>query len=194
MKIPSKVLFLSVISYTILKDLIESGNNDPATILQKLHSEFIKKLSVYESATKISDGLDIIIGIQDTENTTIRFASARMPPVFISEKTLTVIKPDIVSIGYSSLYREIKKTIEVRSMEHKYKRGDMLYVFSDGFADQFNYDNKKQILNKRFYSLLTEVSGLELNHQKNKLLKYFETWKGDNKQTDDVLLAGIRLN
>jgi len=186
--------FLSVISYTILKDIIESGNyNNPATMLNKLHSDFIKRLSVHEDADKISDGLDIIIGIHNSNNSTIQFSSAKMPPVFVSDNILTEKKPDILSIGFSSLSRKVYKKIEMRLHEHSYKTGDMLYLFTDGFADQFNHENKKQIHINKFYALLKEVSALNIIDQKEKISDYFETWKGDNKQTDDVLVVGIRL-
>jgi serine phosphatase RsbU (regulator of sigma subunit) len=71
------------------------------------------------------------------------------------------------------------------------EKGDLLYLFTDGYADQFNGENQKKFSMKRFKDLLLEVSKLLPDQQYDHLNEVFEKWKGQNEQIDDVLVLGI---
>ena len=73
------------------------------------------------------------------------------------------------------------------------KRGDIIYLFTDGHVDQFGGPFIKKIRSERFRELLLEYHGLTLETQKFKLEDYLKKWKGDIEQTDDILVAGIKF-
>jgi len=77
--------------------------------------------------------------------------------------------------------------------EIQINKGDTIYLFSDGYADQFGGDNNKKITSKRFKMLLAEIQQLSMEKQKVALEKFLFSWKEDNEQTDDITVLGIKL-
>ncbi|TAE03255.1 MAG: histidine kinase, partial [Bacteroidetes bacterium] len=75
----------------------------------------------------------------------------------------------------------------------KTQKDDIFYIFSDGFADQFGGEMNQKYMSKKFRKLLLEISALSLNEQKLVLENEFADWKGKNKQTDDILVMGIKI-
>jgi serine phosphatase RsbU (regulator of sigma subunit) len=73
------------------------------------------------------------------------------------------------------------------------KPGDVLYVFSDGYYDQFGGPNNKKFMSKRFRELLTEIHSLSMSKQKQALSEHMKDWMGENQQVDDILVIGIRI-
>jgi len=73
------------------------------------------------------------------------------------------------------------------------KKGDCIYLFTDGYADQFGGSEGKKYMYKRFKNLLTELSPLQMEQQGEKLSKDFENWIGSHEQVDDVCVFGIRV-
>jgi serine phosphatase RsbU (regulator of sigma subunit) len=73
------------------------------------------------------------------------------------------------------------------------QKGDIVYIFTDGYADQFGGENGKKLMSTRFKELLLSIRQMEMKAQEKYLLHYFEQWKGDMEQVDDVLVIGIRV-
>jgi len=73
------------------------------------------------------------------------------------------------------------------------KKDDMIYLFSDGFIDQFGGDNNKKIKRKRFKELLISINEYPMPIQKERLNLFFKEWKGKNEQVDDVLIFGLKV-
>ncbi len=73
------------------------------------------------------------------------------------------------------------------------EKGDQLYLFSDGYADQFGGDKGKKFKSKNFKTLLTGVYHLDIVEQKNEIESVFEDWKGDLEQLDDVCVIGVKI-
>ena len=71
------------------------------------------------------------------------------------------------------------------------QKGDHIYVFTDGFTDQFGGPKKKKFMKKRFYETLVSLSGMKMKEQKEELQNIFESWRGQLEQIDDVLVIGI---
>ncbi|MCZ8286250.1 MAG: SpoIIE family protein phosphatase [Bacteroidia bacterium] len=84
---------------------------------------------------------------------------------------------------------------DTRFTEHCYAYGndDILYLFTDGFSDQFGAEGKKKMGSKLFRTNLIQVKDLPMNLQKTKMEELLENWQGNAKQTDDITLLGIRL-
>jgi len=77
--------------------------------------------------------------------------------------------------------------------EIELKEGDCVYLFSDGFPDQFGGPDNKKFMLRRFQELLSEISGMPMNRQKEILMQKLNDWKGINEQVDDILVIGIRV-
>ncbi len=106
-----------------------------------------------------------------------------------SEFELSEIKPDKFSIGGH------QSEIERKFTKHKVllSKGDCIYIFSDGFVDQFGGKEGKKFMSKRFKDLLLANYSTRMLEQENTLIKTFETWKGSREQVDDLLVIGIRI-
>lgn len=73
------------------------------------------------------------------------------------------------------------------------KTGDRIFIFSDGYADQFHFQTCKKIMNKRLKELLLTYAGLPMPEQKKIITNFFKDWKGITEQVDDMLLIGIQI-
>ncbi len=106
-----------------------------------------------------------------------------------SDFELSEIKPDKFSIGGH------QSEVERKFTKHKISlsKGDCIYIFSDGFVDQFGGKEGKKFMSKRFKDLLLAYYSTPMLEQENKLIKTFETWKGSREQVDDILVIGIRI-
>ena len=100
---------------------------------------------------------------------------------------MNVIKADRIPIGF------YEKQADFSLKTFKIKEGDIIYLFTDGYMDQFGGPENKKIMSKKFRELLIKFHDLPLETQKTKLEEYLYMWKGDTKQTDDILVVGIRF-
>jgi serine phosphatase RsbU (regulator of sigma subunit) len=105
----------------------------------------------------------------------------------IRNNELTEFEADKMPIGIYD------KMDSFASVEIKYERGDVFYMFSDGYKDQFGGPERKKFKSKNFKIMLTEISSLPMADQKVIIEKRFEQWKGDHNQVDDIAVAGFRL-
>jgi len=116
------------------------------------------------------------------------FTSAKRPAVFIREKQVQEFKGSKNTLGG---LRTGEKTFEEIKM--KYQEDDIIYLFTDGYIDQFGGDNNKKFMIKRFRELLLDIHQLPMQEQKNKLENTINKWIGKNEQTDDITVMGIRF-
>ena len=100
---------------------------------------------------------------------------------------IAVVKPDKQPVG---LYEGMKK---FTSHQLSLQKGDQLYLFADGYADQFGGDKGKKLKYKSFKNLLLKSRDKSLDEQRDSLLQSFESWKGSYEQIDDVCVIGIRI-
>jgi len=116
------------------------------------------------------------------------FSGAKNPLYYIREDEMQVIKGSKFTIGGNQAKKK-EKVFDLH--EIKMRPNDVFYIFSDGFQDQFNTDGYKY-MTKNFRNFLRENYALPLQEQKQKLTEELKRWKGDNHQTDDVLVIGIK--
>ncbi|MGQ1784403.1 MULTISPECIES: response regulator [unclassified Saccharicrinis] len=158
----------------------------PSEILNKLRSVIIQTFS-REGDTDISDGLDASIVLIDPETNTMEYAGANSPIYLVRSGVLVDFKGDRMPVGiYPSQTPFSNHTI-------KLKEGDCLYMFSDGYADQFGGDANRKMMLGAFKDLLTYNSQWNMAEQNERLDKHFIEWMGHNEQVDDVLLLGYRF-
>ena len=114
--------------------------------------------------------------------------SAKRPIVFIRNKELQEIKTSKFSLGGM---RSGDKIFE-ETLIH-YQEDDIIYLFTDGYSDQFGGDKSKKFSTKRLKELLLEIHQLPINDQKNRLAQVTQEWQGTLEQIDDILVVGIRF-
>lgn len=183
--------FMSMIGNSLLNKLIvDFSHRQPADILYKLRQEVISAVSQggYDEPES-QDGMDIAICAIDHESNYIEYSGAFNSLYIVRNGELLETKANRMPIG-----RYLKKDKDPFT-NHKIKieKGDAVYLFSDGFPDQFGGPDNKKIGSKRFKELFVSLAGQSMDKQKEKLENHFEEWKGEVGQLDDVLVIGFRL-
>jgi len=184
--------FMSIIGNNHLNAAVrEEGHTRPALILDSLNrgvSNTLRQQSDGEDAG-IKDGMDIALVSIDYKNRRLEYAGAYNPFYIIRDGKLIETKGDKFPIGLSMDDRDRKFT----NHEFDLVEGDAVYIFSDGYPDQFGGPKGKKYKYDQFRSLLFEVHQLKPKRQLQTLRSDFEDWKGDLVQLDDVLVIGLRL-
>lgn len=183
--------FMSVLGISLLNQIIiEEQNSDPSFILQRLNHKVNKAFSnAYEAGQASYDGMDISLCCIDYRSMTVTFSGALRPVYFICREGLREIKGSRYPIGGLNLEAERK----YESQKFSFSQGDKLYLFSDGYADQFGGASDKKLMTKKFKSILGRLYYLSMNTQCMELDRILNDWKGSGEQTDDVLVIGVKL-
>jgi ligand-binding sensor domain-containing protein len=138
---------------------------------------------------QVNDGMDIAVLTLNEEDWEFSFAGAKNPLYIVRQGKLMEIKGSSFPIGG----RKMRQPKEFKNHKYKMERGDTFYLFSDGFQDQFGGKFNRKFMKKRFRELLQSISHHPMAEQRRILVETFEKWKGDNRQTDDILVIGIRV-
>ncbi len=183
--------FMSMIGANLLNQIIlENGITEPAAILSALNLGVRSALKQdTHNEIETTDGMDIAICSIDQEKREVQFASALRHLVLISDHAIEKIDGDKFSIGGGKFGTESVFTNHSKVL----KKGDMLYMFSDGYADQFGGEKGKKLMIKKLHESLLNIHGITVAEQRTALDKTFEDWRGTHSQVDDVLVIGIRL-
>ncbi|MDQ3046011.1 MAG: SpoIIE family protein phosphatase [Bacteroidota bacterium] len=178
---------MSMIGTNILtKVVIEEGISSPAEILNRLNQEVRKTLKQTASTSETRDGMDIAIVCIEADQ--VEYAGAHRPLWRITNNCcLEEIKANKFSIG--GIQQEEK---QFQQHTIPLKKGEMIYLFSDGYADQFGGPSGKKLMTKNLKELLLKMNELSMIDQKNKLNTTIEEWRCNREQIDDILIIGIR--
>ena len=178
--------FLSMLGITHLNHIIiDKGITNPAEILNMLREQIKNTFKMFGSEN--NNGMDIALCTFDSDTHELVYSGAFNPMWLVRNGTLTEFRAGKNPIGF--YFREDDFT----NHHIKIEKGDMIYLFSDGFADQFGGPANKKYSMKRFQQLLITVSERDTQTQKQLLLQEFSEWKKDYEQTDDVLVMGIKF-
>lgn len=182
--------FMSMLGISLLNEISSDGKNDlkPSEILNILRSKVVTSLSHTEKGNKAIDGMDISFCRYDRRKKLLSYAGAFNPLYHFRNGKLTVYKADRMPVGY-----HIRTTGSFNDKQINIKPGDIIYVFSDGFADQFGGPEDKKFSTRRLKSLLSELIDLPLDEQYDALENRFMQWKGNREQLDDIILMGIKF-
>ncbi|MBW3544372.1 MAG: SpoIIE family protein phosphatase [Bacteroidetes bacterium] len=184
--------FMSLIGHRLLREIIaEKGVTDPARILDELDLQLKQALQGEKEGDILQDGMDISVCHIAPEHQTITFAAAMNPAYLIQHKDLKVLQADINSVGGKVLRNGRKRHFTNKAIT--YTKGNMLYLFSDGYMDQFGAELDQKFNTRRFKDMLLKIQTLPADEQKEKVCQTLYSWKGNIRQTDDILLLGIRL-
>lgn len=185
--------FMSLIGETYLRQIVEGQKiYEPDLILNKLHIN-IRKALKQEGKEEIQDGMDMALCTIDHEKQLLEFAGAKNPLVFIQDDELKVIKGDKFPIGGTQFKKE---TSERRFTKHviDISKPTTFYIFSDGYADQFGGERKRKFMQGRLNKAFHKIYKENCKMQDSLLYGLFAKWKGDEKQLDDILIIGCKIN
>jgi phosphoserine phosphatase RsbU/P len=180
--------FMTMLASTYLEESVRSEDQpNPATILNRTREKIISALNNGNEESK--DGMDVILGCYNKDTFRLEYASANNTSIILKSKENQVQKlecdkqpcgayPDIVAFTNHSVSIE---------------KGDVLYLFTDGFPDQFGGPNNKKFRYRQLHEHLFDHAKESFLEQKNRLDQVFTSWKLKEDQTDDVLVVGIQL-
>ncbi len=179
---------VSMLGISLLNKITTQEKNLKASeILEQLRIEVKKMLKqTGENKDERKDGMDIALCTINTKTKKLQFSGAYNSLYIIRNNQLIALKGERQPIGIYIKERDFT------NHELQLEKDDVLYSFSDGFADQFNNKNEKYTI-KRFKSLLLNIAKDNLEIQGEKIEKEFITWKSTNKQIDDIVVVGIKI-
>ncbi|MCW3102375.1 MAG: hypothetical protein JWO09_815 [Bacteroidetes bacterium] len=183
--------FMSIVGYNILKHSVNNNNfTTPSLILDALNEGVSETLHHGHEESQAKDGMDLSFCTIDYKKMELQYAGAFNPLYIIRDGELMQTKADKFPIGLF-LGEEKKKFTNHTFKLHK---GDVIYIFSDGYADQFGGPNGKKFMANHFRDLLLDVHKHPIDKQKEILNKTIEEWRGPLDQVDDILVIGVKIS
>jgi serine phosphatase RsbU (regulator of sigma subunit) len=181
--------FMSMLGVSFLNEIANKPEIQHAhEILNQLRDYVMNSLRQTGKDNEAKDGMDISLSIIDYSNMKLEFAGAYNPLYLIRNNEILELKADKMPIG---IYYKGQKSFEVTEME--IQTGDVIYMFSDGYADQFGGDKGRKFMTKNFKELLLQIHLKPMEEQRELLNTTMEKWRGPIHQIDDMLVIGIRI-
>ncbi len=180
--------FMSMLGISFLNEIVSKSIPRANTFLNRLRENIMKALHQTGERHENKDGMDIALCVIDLDKLVMEFSGAFNPLYLIRKGVLHETRGDKMPIGINAI-TEKSFTNNIIKLE----KGDLIYLFSDGYADQFGGPNDKKFKHKSLRELLIKIRKKSMETQKKELERSFITWKGDREQIDDVLLIGIKI-
>lgn len=181
---------MAAIGCSLLNELVvQHPHADPAELLGVLNERMVQALNQSGQRFGAGDGMDIALCRIDRARSEILFAGAFRPLYWMHEGQLTVINGDRKPIGGSQ--HDAKRKFTVHKLA--YQPGDRVYLFSDGYVDQFGGPERKKFMSARFNDMLVTHHQRPMQEQAEVLERAFLDWKGQNEQVDDVCVVGLMM-
>ncbi|MGZ3941245.1 MAG: tetratricopeptide repeat protein, partial [Bacteroidia bacterium] len=182
--------FISIVGSNGLSRCVKEFKlTDPGKVLDKLNELVNDTLRQKMHESRIRDGMDIALCVVNKKMGQLQYAGANNPLYFIRNSEIVEIKGDGQPIG--TFIEEKNQPFSTHDITPQ--KGDIFYVFTDGFADQFGGPKGKKFKYKQLKELMLANKDLEMSAQKAKLENVFETWRGDLEQIDDVCIIGYKV-
>ena len=185
--------FMSILGITFLNEIVQNDHLHADTILNHLRELVIKALKQTGRDLENKDGMDMALCIIDWENARIEYAGANIS-LFLLRNTpgapdeLIEVNADRMPIG---IYGDTTTPFTRHSIP--VMSGDSIYMFTDGYCDQFGGSGLKKFKKKNLKKLLSEIHTLSMTEQKKKLKQNLDVWRGDLPQVDDILMLGVKI-
>lgn len=187
--------FMSLLNISFLNEnVIERKIENPAQILNEQRKKIIKALNPTGKENS-KDGMDCVLCAFEFPSSTekngtvkLSFAAANNPLWLVRNKELTEYKADKMPVGK---YEDDSQDFTSQNID--LQKGDIIYTFTDGYADQFGGDRGKKFFGKNLKELLIKNCHIPMAQQKEELSKTINTWKGNAEQVDDILVIGVRI-
>lgn len=181
--------FMSLLNISKLNETVnEKKISQPDLIFNHVREEIISALNSDDTKEKSRDGMDAILCAFDFNNLKLKFAAANNPLIIIRDNSIIEYKADKFPVGAHQ--GELKPfTLQTAELQ----KGDCIYTFTDGYADQFGGDRGKKLMSKNFKAFLLSISHKPMDIQQIELENTFTDWRGNMEQVDDLLVIGIRV-
>ena len=182
--------FMSIIGFNGLNQVVNEYNySKPSDILTHLNKNISNTLRQKVEDSKIRDGMDVAICSLDLENKTLEFAGAFSPLFILRNGEILKTKGDKQPIGNFVGEQNFEFTNHVIQLQSS----DKIYIFSDGFVDQFGGAGGKKLKYNSFRKLLLDNYQKSMSEQKIAINAFFETWRAGYEQIDDVCMIGVAV-
>ncbi len=176
--------FMSLLNMGFLSEAIKEKNIEkPNEVFNYVRSRLVSSINEEEQ----KDGMDGVLICLDKSTRQLTYAAANIEPVLISENKIVELAKDKMPVGKG------EKMEDFRLHTINYKAGDSLYLFTDGYADQFGGQKGKKFKYKQLEQFLLDHASLPLQKQAEALDTKFNEWKGKLEQVDDVCIVGIKI-
>ena len=199
--------FMSMIGNSLLNEIVvEKQETDAAKILDQLRANLLKTLQPKGQQTITRDGMDISLCVWNKKTNELQFAAANNPIYFVRKNGASALSEDKkIKVHGNNVYEVMPDKQPIGFMEEKMNnpfssftiklaKGDTIYLTSDGYADQFGGEADKKFTKKKFRDMLASFNEEPLETQKAQLEKVFDQWQGNNSQTDDICIIGVKFN
>lgn len=185
--------FMSIIGMELLRNITNvEGIDDAAEILNRLsisiHETFTAGVKHTEDGIKVKDGMDVAFCVLDKEYNILQYSGAFSNLFLLHDGKIIEFKGDRYSVGMASETGHLLFS----SYFIPIQPNDMIYIFTDGYVDQFGGTDGKKLKFRRFRHLLLNIYRMPLEAQRKYLYDSMLEWRGDNEQVDDILIIGIR--
>ncbi|MCH2232773.1 MAG: SpoIIE family protein phosphatase [Crocinitomicaceae bacterium] len=186
--------FMSLIGNTLMNQIIkEKKITEPDKILSELHKGVVEALHEVNHEDDLSDdGMDMAICVLNDSTLKLDFAGAMNPAYIVRNGEVIELDAKLQGIG-GTVRNRIKKEVDFNLESFQLEKSDGVYLFSDGYMDQFGGTTDEKFNLGRFKSLLLELQSIPLDQRYNKLETTFNNWKGNREQIDDVLVIGVEI-
>ena len=181
--------FMSLIGTTLIKDItMRPDVLDPADILYALDEKIHSTLNQNRDSEQANDGMDLTVCEINTETYLVKVSSAMRPFMIYQNGVCNIYKGSRASIGGQFLENKVFETKEIQL-----SKGDVIYMFTDGYPDQFGGPAGKRMKMNRLQNIINDVCARNMKEQHRVIKENFDLWKGKNEQLDDVLMVGVML-
>ncbi|MBK8367516.1 MAG: SpoIIE family protein phosphatase [Bacteroidetes bacterium] len=186
---------ISIVNYNLLnKAVLEKDLNNPADILNYVNHQLTLALHQTFQESSVKDGMDISLCVLNTKTLELNYSGANNPIYIIHQIENAVTRISEVKADKFPVGAFVDEQVQsFTSKQIQLQKNDLVYLFSDGFADQFGGDKGKKFKYKQLKDILLENQNLSMIEQRSILENKFTNWKGKLEQVDDVLVIGIKV-
>ena len=186
--------FMSFLGHSLIHEIInEKKITHPSEILNKLHYGIVTLLHQSSNDLSSQDGMELSLCVYDKKTRMLEYSGAMNPIYIIQNNEIITLTPDDRAIGGISIFEKDNDDMSFTDKQIQISENDMLYLFSDGYTDQFGGENNTKFNIPEFKKLLLEIHTKNPEEQKAILSKTINDWKGNYKQIDDMLVMGVRF-
>jgi len=181
--------FLTIAGTAFLNEIINFCKSDSAEILNQLRIRIMRLLNQKGLEGEAADGMDISLCIFDFNEMSLQYAGANNATYVVRKNgELEILSPDRMPIG---IHEHFNRSFNNREL--KVQKGEMVYMFSDGYADQFGGPEDQKFRYKRFQNLCIELHDKSMKEQYDAFERTMDEWIGYRDQVDDMLIIGVRI-
>ncbi|MDF1558929.1 MAG: SpoIIE family protein phosphatase [Bacteroidales bacterium] len=181
--------FMSMIGTALLQDIITVKKmTRPSQVLHELDRQIFSTLNQNQELEASNDGMDIVVCEFNIRTRHLVFASAMRPVILVIDGEQHYVRGNRSSVGGESYSEKF-----FDDQEYHLREGDIVYLFTDGYCDQFGGEGGKKMKVSRLKMLIDDIRSLPMQEQEKQVREFFYEWQGENEQVDDVLFMGLKV-